>query len=97
MIGLVNEVVSSDRLMEEVLAQSRKMGAFSPAALTAVKCALLGGNERACFEAVWGNADWREGVDALLAKKIPVFESDERGGKGCDFARCIQTDRITGR
>ena len=97
MIGLVNEVVSSDRLMEEVLAQSSKMGAFSPAALTAVKCALLGGNERACFEAVWGNADWREGVDALLAKKIPVFGSDERGGKGCDFARCVRTDRIKGR
>ncbi len=96
-IGLINEVVSSDRLMEEVLARAHKMAAFSPAALRAVKCALLGGNERACFEAVWGNADWREGVDALLAKKIPMFGSDERGDEGCDFARCVQTDRIKGR
>jgi enoyl-CoA hydratase len=96
-IGLINEVVSSDRLMEEVLARARKMAAFSLVALRAVKCALLGGDERACFEAVWGNADWREGIDALLAKKIPMFGSDERGAEECDFARCVQTDRIAGR
>jgi enoyl-CoA hydratase/carnithine racemase len=97
MIGLVNEVVSPDRLMEEVLIRARKMAAFSPAALRAIKCALLGGNERACFEAVWGSADWREGIDALLTKKIPVFGSDEKGGEGCDITRCLQTDRIAGR
>jgi enoyl-CoA hydratase/carnithine racemase len=96
-IGLLNEVVPSNRLMDEVLERTQKMAAFSPAALRAVKCALLGGNERACFEAVWGNADWREGIDALLAKVKPVFGSDERGGKGCDLARCVQTGRITGR
>ena len=93
MIGLVNEVVSPDRLMEEVLGRTQKMAAFSPAALRAAKCALLGGNERACFEAVWGHADWCEGIDALLAKMKPVFGSDERGGKGCDFARCVQKNR----
>jgi len=92
-IGLINEVVSSDQLMNEVLGRAQKMAAFSPAALRAVKCALLGGNERACFEAVWGNADWCEGVDALLAKMKPVFRSDEREGKECDLARCVQKNR----
>ena len=96
MVGLVNEVVSSDRLIDEVLGRARKMAAFSPAALRAVKCALLGGNERACFESVWGNADWCEGTVALLAKMSPVFESDKRRGKGCDFARCVQKNRASG-
>jgi enoyl-CoA hydratase/carnithine racemase len=95
-IGLVNEVVSSDRLMDEVMARARKMAAFSPTALRAVKCALLGGNERACFEAIWGNADWQEGIDALLAKMKPVFGSDKRGGKGCDFAGCVQKNPPSG-
>ncbi len=95
-IGLINEVVWSDRLMDEVLGRAQKMAGFSPAALRAVKCALLGGNERVCFEAVWGNADWCEGVDALLAKMKPVFGSDERGVKGCDFARCVQKNRPSG-
>ncbi len=93
MIGLVNEVVSSDRLMGEVLERAQKMATFSPAALRAVKCALLGGKEKACFEAVWGNADWRKGIDALLAKTKPEFGSDERGGEGCNFARCVQKNR----
>jgi enoyl-CoA hydratase len=92
-IGLVNEVVPSERLMDEVLAWAKKMTAFSPAALRAVKCALLGGNEKGCFEAVWGNADWCEGVDALLAKVKPVFGSDRSGGMKCDFARCVQKNR----
>jgi enoyl-CoA hydratase len=91
-VGLVNEVVSSDRLIDRVLARAQKMAVFSPTALRAVKCALLGGNERACFEAVWGNADWQEGIDTLLAKRTPVFGSDEKEGEGCDFNRCIQTD-----
>jgi enoyl-CoA hydratase/carnithine racemase len=97
MVGLVNEVVSPDRLMDEVMGRARKMAAFSPTALRAVKCALLGGNERACFEAVWGNADWQEGIDTFFAKRTPVFGSDEKGGEECDFTRCIQKDRIAGR
>jgi len=97
MVGLVNEVISSHRLMDEVLARAREIAAFSPTALRAVKCALLGGNERACFEAVWGNADWEEGIDTLFTKRTPVFGSDEKGSEGCDFNRCIQTDRIAGR
>jgi enoyl-CoA hydratase/carnithine racemase len=95
-IGLINEVVASDRLKEEVMGRARKIAAFSPAALRAAKCAILGGDERACFDSVWGHADWWEGIDTLFAKRIPVFGSDEKGGEGCDFPRCIQKDRITG-
>ncbi len=91
-IGLVNGVISPDCLIDEVLARARKMAAFSPTALQAVKCTLLGGNERACFEAVWGNADWQEGIESLFAKRTPVFRSDKKGGERCDFNRCIQTD-----
>jgi enoyl-CoA hydratase/carnithine racemase len=97
MIGLVNEVVSPDRLMEEALGRAEKIAALSPAALRAVKCALLGGNETACFEAVWGHSDWREGMDALLAKMKPVFGSAEMGSGGCDFARCVQKNRPSAR
>jgi len=83
-IGLINKVVASDHLNQEVLARAREMAALSPAALRAAKCALLGGDERACFEAVWGKADWREGIDTLFSKRIPVFGSDETAGKECD-------------
>jgi enoyl-CoA hydratase/carnithine racemase len=97
MVGLVNEVVSSHRIIDKVLAQARKMAFFSPAALRAAKCALLGGNEMTCFESVWGNADWQEGIDTLFTKRTPVFGSNENGGKRCDFTRCVQTNRIAGR
>jgi hypothetical protein len=37
-------------------------------------CVLLGENERRCFEAVWGNADWQDGMDTLLCKRNSFFE-----------------------
>lgn len=40
MVGLVNEAISSHRLMDEVLARAREIAAFSPTALRAVKCVL---------------------------------------------------------
>ncbi len=84
-MGLVNDVVPSDRLLDEALRRAREMAAFSPAALRAAKCALLGGDERVCFEAIWGGADWREGIDALLARRVPAFEN-AKGGGCCDLA-----------
>ncbi len=51
----------------------------------------------ACFEAVWGSADWREGIDALLARMKPVFGSAEMGNRECDFARCVQKTQSPGR
>ncbi len=29
--------------------------------------------EEECFAQVWGGADWQEGIEALLAKRPPVF------------------------
>ena len=84
-IGLVNDVVPSGRLMDDALGRAREMAALSSAALRAAKCALLGGDERVCFEAVWGEADWREGIDALLARRAPAFEN-AKGGGCCDLA-----------
>ncbi len=80
-MGFVNEVVPSDQLMDEVLERARQMAGLSPAALRAAKCALLGGNERLCFEAIWNQKDWREGIDSLFSKRTPVYGPD---GKGCE-------------
>jgi enoyl-CoA hydratase/carnithine racemase/sugar phosphate permease len=96
-IGLVNEVVPADRLIDEALARATEMAAFSPSALRAARCALLGGDERVCFEAVWGGADWREGIDALLAKRAAAFGSDGKGGGCCDLAGRVQADRASDR
>lgn len=75
-MGLVHEVAPPDRLLDKALERMRAMEALSPAALRAAKCALLGGDEAACFRSVWGGRDWQEGIDALLGKRTPVFESD---------------------
>jgi enoyl-CoA hydratase len=72
-IGLINEVVAPDCLRDRALGRARELAVQSPAALRAAKCALLGGDEKACFAAVWGEADWQEGIEALLNKRAPVF------------------------
>lgn len=89
-MGLVNQVVPPDQLGAEALRRAREMAAFSTAAVRAAKCALRGGEERACFEAVWGGADWREGVESFLAKRTPAFASDGGGGGCCDLAGRVQ-------
>src|SRR3990170_4062740 len=61
----------------------------------AMKCALRGGDERACFGSVWGSADWQEGVSALLAKRTPRF--GQPGGEARDFAGRIKTNRAAER
>jgi enoyl-CoA hydratase len=73
MMGLINEAVPAALLKERALRRALKLAALSPAALRAAKCALRGGDEAACFVGVWGEADWHEGIDALLNKRAPVF------------------------
>jgi len=73
-IGLVGDVVPPDRLQPIVLERSLALSSFSGTALAAMKCALRGGDEVACFERVWGSSDWHEGIDALLEKRAPRFE-----------------------
>lgn len=96
-MGLVTQVVSSERLLGEVMGRGRETAALSAAALRAAKCALAGRDEVGCFESVWGKADWREGIDALLAKRIPVFRPSETGGQADDFFGRVQADRTADR
>ena len=95
-MGLVMQVVPSEHILDEVLVRAREMAGFSPAALRAAKCALSGADEVKCFETVWGETDWQEGIDALLAKRIPVYGQTETGGERHDFARGVQADRAAG-
>lgn len=85
MMGLINEVVPSDMLMGHVMSLSRQLAALSPVSIRAMKCILLGGNEGACFDAVWGKDQWREGIDALFCKRPPVFLSDGAAYRCCDL------------
>ncbi len=91
-LGLLNEVVASEKLMDEALTRGRQMAALSPAAFRAAKCALLGGDEKACFEAIWSRKDWQEGIDALLSKRTPMYEIDFQGGEECDQFGGVQKD-----
>jgi len=92
MMGLVNEVVPSDMLMVHVMSLSRQLAALSPVSLHALKCVLMGGNEAACFDAVWGKEHWREGIDALLSKRLPFFVSNGRENRCCDLG-CEEASR----
>jgi len=72
-VGLVNETVPSEEVMKSTLETATRVSKFSPASVRAIKCALLGGDESRCFEAVWGKDDWKEGISALMQKRNPVF------------------------
>jgi enoyl-CoA hydratase len=96
-VGLVTQVVPAEHILEEVLVRAQEMAAFSPAALRAAKCALSGADEVKCFEAVWGETDWREGIDALLAKRTPVFGPIDMEGEEDDLSGRVQTDRVASR
>jgi len=77
-MGLINEIVPSEQLINHTLERAREISSFSPAALRAVKCALRGGDERSCFRTVWGGTDWKEGIVALLEKRAPLFGSNKK-------------------
>jgi enoyl-CoA hydratase/carnithine racemase len=80
-IGLVGEVVAADDIVMVAFERGRALSEFSGSALSAMKCALRGGDDRACFEGVWGSPDWQEGIEALLAKRPPHFV--RQGGSSC--------------
>jgi len=85
-MGLVNELVPAEQLHEVVMSWAKRLAALSPASLQALKCVLLGGDEKNCFVSVWGGADWGEGIDALITKRTPVFSTDGKGSACCDLA-----------
>lgn len=76
-IGLVHDVTPSERLEKAAMGLARSLAALSAPALRAAKCALRGGDERACFEGVWGKKDWEAGIEALFAKRPPAFDRIE--------------------
>jgi len=81
--GLVSRVVPAERLMEEALAAAAVICGFGmPSVMMAkeaVNRAFEGGltdgiaYERRLFHSLFGTEDQREGMDAFLAKRKPVF------------------------
>jgi enoyl-CoA hydratase len=82
-IGLVNKVVSADKLMEEVMAIANTIASKGPRAVNLTKAAVNAGMEtdidRAlAFEAdifgiCFATADQKEGMTAFLEKRKPNF------------------------
>lgn len=81
--GLVSRVVPADRLMEEALATAATIcGYGQPSVMLIKECvnrAFEGGLsdgvlfERRMFHMLFGTEDQREGMDAFLGKRAPVF------------------------
>ncbi|MCV2364649.1 enoyl-CoA hydratase [Paucibacter sp. DJ1R-11] len=86
--GLVSRVVPADKLMEETLAAAETINGFSAPALQLIKelvnrsfeSGLKEGvtSERRVFHAVFGTDDQREGMDAFLNKRAPLFKHGKR-------------------
>jgi len=82
--GLVSRVVPADKLMDEVLAAAAVINAMSgPSVMMAKECvnrAFEGGlsdgvaYERRTFHALFATDDQKEGMDAFLNKRKPVFK-----------------------
>jgi len=81
--GLVSRVVPADKLLEETLAAALVICSYSQIAITAAKeCVnrsfegtLSDGVmfERRMFHALFGTEDQKEGMDAFINKRAPIF------------------------
>jgi enoyl-CoA hydratase len=82
--GLVSRVVALDKLMEETLGAALQICEFSQIAVMAAKESVnraFEGSlsdgvmfERRLFHALFATADQKEGMDAFVAKRKPVFK-----------------------
>lgn len=83
-IGLVNKVVPKDKLMEEAMGLAKKLASKPRAALGLIKrCVDNGLNmdlpsgltlEMDCFAIAFTSEDGREGINAFVEKRKPVFK-----------------------
>jgi len=83
-IGLVNKVVPREKLMEEAMTLAKKLAAKPRAALGLIKrCIDNGLNmdlpsgltlEMDCFAIAFTSEDGREGINAFVEKRKPVFK-----------------------
>ncbi len=89
-IGLITEIADPGQAVERALHVASALAKKSAGALTSAKQAVRGRDARAtvedaeedCFADVWGSEDWREGIEALLARRSPVFERATRARGG---------------
>ena len=85
-LGLVNEVVPPELLDDRVRALAEQLAANSPASLAATKQLMAAQNKAWLHHAISlameanaqarETADFREGIDAFLAKRKPVWSSE---------------------
>ncbi|HVN95544.1 MAG TPA: enoyl-CoA hydratase-related protein [Syntrophorhabdaceae bacterium] len=83
-IGLVNKIVPKDKLMEEAMAMARKLAAKPRAALGLIKKCVDSGldmdlssgltMEMNAFAIAFTSEDGREGVNAFVEKRKPVYK-----------------------
>jgi len=83
-IGLVNQVVPDDKLMDEAMAMAKTMTRHSPVAMGLAKYAIQSAAdvdiqtgktiERACFSLCFASEDQKEGMRAFLEKRKPVYK-----------------------
>ncbi len=85
-IGLVEEVVGRGQALERAVVLADKVGKQSPGAVRACKSLIQGARhtgpermlvaEREAFIDLFDSADQREGVQAFLGKRAPVWRND---------------------
>ena len=84
-LGLVNKVVPSESLMDEARKMALKIARQPGIALRATKLAVNGGMsmdiksamayEARCFEILFSTEDQKEGMNAFIEKRKPVFKN----------------------
>ena len=83
-VGLVNKVVPKDKLMEEAIALAKKLASRPKAALAMIKKCVDNGldmdissgvtMEMNCFSIAFTSEDGREGINAFVEKRKPVYK-----------------------
>jgi len=82
-IGIVDEIVSGDRLMERSIELAKKIASKSPLAIRAAKGCMVKAQqssleeglqyEESALKELWGSDDKNEAVKAFLEKRKPVY------------------------